>query len=63
MSLREKLEGWVFQRDLKHAKKAFEKVAKKADELRMPKKEKRGLFKLMLRAAGYRKIRIKERLY
>lgn len=60
MSLYEKLERIAFKRELKRAQKHFARVAAKADRMRMPKKAKRSLFKTMLRAAGYKKIRIKE---
>lgn len=61
MAIWQKLEAIAFKRDLKRAQKAFAQVSAKADRARMPKKEKRSLLKLMVRAAGYKKIRIKER--
>lgn len=60
MTIREKLEKIIFERELRHAQKRFKKVSEKADRMRMTKREKRTLLKLMFRAAGYKKIRIKE---
>jgi hypothetical protein len=61
VKLRERLEKAAFDRDLRRAQKRFLIVAAKAERMRMPKKEKRSLLKLMLRAAGYKRIRLMER--
>ena len=61
MSIIERLDQIAFNRELRIARKRFRRVCEKADRLRMPKKEKRSLMKSFLRAAGYKKLRIKER--
>ena len=61
MKIRAWLEKRAFENDLKRARKAFQKVTRKAEALRMGKKEKRSLFKTLIRACGYKKIRIMER--
>ena len=61
VSLREILDRIVFERDTRRAIRYFRKVSDRADKLRMPAKQKRSLFKSFLRAAGFKKIRIKER--
>lgn len=61
MSIRERLERAAFNRELKRAQKTFAKVTRKAEALRIPKKESRSMVKLILRAAGYKGIRLKER--
>ena len=61
MKIRERLERAAFKRDLARAQKTFAKVTKKAESLRIPKKESRSMIKLILRAAGFKKIRLKER--
>ena len=62
MSIRSRLEKAAFERDLKRAKKEFAKVTARAEKMRMPKTDRRGLWKLMLRAAGFKKIRLLERV-
>lgn len=61
MKIRAWLEKRAFDNDLKRARKAFQKVTRKAEALRLPKKEKRSLVKTILRASGWKKIRIMER--
>ena len=61
MSLKERLGRWALERETKRAQKHFAKVAAIAWKLRMPKKERRAIVKTILRGAGWKKIRIKER--
>lgn len=62
MSWKEKLEQRAFDRDLARAKKIFRRVAEKSDKRRMPKKERRSMMKTIIRAAGFRRIRIREKI-
>jgi hypothetical protein len=61
MSLKHRLERWVFNRDLSVAKKRFEKIRKSSIYNKAPTLKRRGIVKEILRAAGFKKIRIKER--
>lgn len=61
MSIRDALARWVFNRDLKTAKTKFEKVRRASIYNKKPDREKRALIKEVIRAAGFKKIRIKER--
>jgi hypothetical protein len=61
MKIKERLEKWVFDRDLRLCRKRFEKIRRSSIYNNPPKRERRGLIKELIRAAGYKNIRIKER--
>ena len=62
MNIKEWLDAWVFNRDLAAAKAKFAKVRRSSIYNQMPDRSKRGLIKEVIRAAGFKKIRIKERV-
>ena len=61
MKIREKLERWIFNRDLRLARKRFERVRKSSVYNREPDRMvRRNYIKDILRL-GFKSIRIKER--
>ena len=60
-NLRSRIIAWVYARDLRTAKRKFEKVRKSSIYNKAPQREKRALIKEIIRAAGFKKIRIKEK--
>jgi hypothetical protein len=62
MNIRKRIDDWIFKKDLKRAKKFFEKVRRSSIYNEAPRLERRNYIKAIIRAAGFKKIRIKERL-
>ena len=60
MKIREKIERWIFNRDLRLARKRFERVRKSSFYNREPVKKQRSLVKEILRPT-FKHIRLKER--
>jgi len=60
MSVKERVDKWIFNRDLKLARKRFEKIRKSSIYNEAPRLKRRAYIKDILRVA-FKSIRIKER--
>ncbi len=60
MKIRKKIDEWIFNRDLRIARKKFEKVRRSSPYNEAPRLERRGYVKRILQGA-FKSIRIKER--
>lgn len=61
MSIRERLDKWIFERDLRLAKKRFERIRRSSVYNSDPRLKRRGYIKEILRAAGFKRIRMIEK--
>ena len=60
MKIKERLDKWIFNRDLRLAKKRFEKIRRSSIYNEAPRTKRRNYVKDILRIA-FKSIRIKER--
>ena len=60
MKIKERLDKWIFNRDLRLAKKRFEKIRRSSIYNEAPRLKRRSYIKDILRVA-FKSIRIKER--
>lgn len=61
MGLKQVFNLWCFNRDLRLARRRFERLRRSSVYNTFPRLERRGVIKSILRAAGFKKIRLSEK--